>query len=118
MRASPAPAARLHLREAPDNAALRDPPTVARVLVLLQAKKGEEEAVAEIQSILIASDLTPESDVAFAHARLLAERFRARLTLFHALEVPADRYGDPADAQEDRRGRWGARVRQELCSRA
>ena len=69
----------------------------------------------DIQTILFASDLTPEADVAFEHARLLAERFRARLTLFHALEVPPDRYADPADAQDDRRGRWGARVRQELC---
>lgn len=74
--------------------------------------------LAEIKSILFASDLTPESDVAFAHARLLAERFGARLTLFHALEVPPGPYEDPAAAQEDRRGRWGARVRQELCSRA
>ena len=74
--------------------------------------------LAEIKSILFASDLTPESDVAFAHARLLAERFGSRLTLFHALEVPPDPYDDPAAAQEDRRGRWGARVRQELCSRA
>ena len=72
----------------------------------------------EIQSILFASDLTSESDFAFEHARLLAERFRARLTLFHALEVPAVPYGDPAEAQDDRRGRWGARVRQELCNRA
>jgi nucleotide-binding universal stress UspA family protein len=74
--------------------------------------------MAEIQTVLFASDLTPESDLAFEHARLLAERFHARLTLFHALEMPSDRYGDPADVQEDRRGRWGARVRQELCSRA
>ena len=72
----------------------------------------------EIQTILFASDLTAESDMAFEHARFLAERFRARLTLFHALEVPPDRYADPADAQDDRRGRWGARVRQELCGRA
>jgi nucleotide-binding universal stress UspA family protein len=80
---------------------------------------AEEEAMlAEIQSILFASDLTAESDLAFGHARFLAERFRARLTLFHALEVGPDRYADPADAQDDRRGRWGAKARQELCSRA
>jgi len=78
----------------------------------------EEAMMGDIQTILFASDLTPESDFAFGHARLLAETFRARLTLFHALEVPADPYGEPADSQDDRRGRWGARVRQELCSRA
>ena len=72
----------------------------------------------EIQRILFASDLTPESDVAFEHARFLAERFRARVTLFHALEMPAERYEGPVDAQDDRRGRWGARARQELCQRA
>ena len=74
--------------------------------------------MAEIQTILFASDLTPESDAAFEHARFLAERFRARVTLFHALEMPAERYDGPVDAQDDRRGRWGARARQELCSRA
>jgi nucleotide-binding universal stress UspA family protein len=72
----------------------------------------------DIQTILFASDLTPAGDLAFEHARFLAERFRARLTLFHALEVPPDRYAEAADAQDDRRGRWGARVRQELCQRA
>ena len=75
--------------------------------------------MAEIKTILFPSDLTPESDVAFEHARFLAERFRARITLFHALEVPAADHDDPVDAaQDDRRGRWGARVRRELCQRA
>ena len=74
--------------------------------------------MADIQTILFASDLTPESDVAFEHARFLAERFRARVTLFHALELPSERYEGPVDAQDDRRGRWGARARQELCARA
>lgn len=74
--------------------------------------------MAEIQTILFASDLTPESDVAFEHARSLAERFRARVTLFHALEMPPERCEGPVDAQDDRRGRWGARVRQQLCQRA
>jgi nucleotide-binding universal stress UspA family protein len=72
----------------------------------------------EIQTILFASDLTPESDLAFEHARLLAERFHARVTLFHALEMPPDRYQGPIDDQDDRRGRWAAKVRQELCHRA
>jgi nucleotide-binding universal stress UspA family protein len=74
--------------------------------------------MAEIQSILFASDLTAESDQAFEHARFLAERFRARMTLFHALEMPRERYEGWTDMQDDRRGLWAARVRQELCERA
>jgi nucleotide-binding universal stress UspA family protein len=68
--------------------------------------------------VAVSLDLTPESDLAFGHARFLAERFHARLTLFHALEVAPDRYEDAADVRDDRRGRWGARARQELCTRA
>lgn len=74
--------------------------------------------MAEIQTILFASDLTPESDHAFEHARFLAERFRARMTLFHALEMPREAYQGWIDSEDDRRGRWAAKVRQELCQRA
>jgi nucleotide-binding universal stress UspA family protein len=74
--------------------------------------------MAEIKTILFASDLSPESDYAFEHARFLAERFRARVTLFHALEMPPDYYRSPIDAQDDGRGTWAAKVRQELCHRA
>ena len=74
--------------------------------------------MAEIQTILFASDLTPQSDFAFEHARFLAERFGARLTLFHALEMPRDPQEGWTDLQDDRRGRWAAKVRQELCLRA
>lgn len=72
----------------------------------------------EIQTILFASDLSPESDLAFEHARFLAERFRARVTLFHALEMPSTRQAGWVDDQEDLRGRCAAKVRQELCRRA
>jgi nucleotide-binding universal stress UspA family protein len=44
----------------------------------------------EIREILFPSDLSSESDRAFEHARLLAERFRARLTLYHALETQGE----------------------------
>lgn len=74
--------------------------------------------MADINTILFASDLSPESDYAFEHARFLAERFRARVTLFHALEMSPDYYRSPIEAQDDSRGRWAARVRQELCQRA
>jgi len=44
-----------------------------------------------IREVLFATDLSPEADHALAHASLLARRFDARLTLYHAAEVP-----DPA----------------------
>jgi nucleotide-binding universal stress UspA family protein len=72
----------------------------------------------EIQTILFASDLTAASDCAFEHARFLAEHFRARVTLFHALEMPPGGYEGLMDFQDDARGRWAAKVRQELCHRA
>lgn len=46
------------------------------------------EPVVQLREVLFPSDLSMESSHAFEHARLLAERFRARLTLYHAVEVP------------------------------
>jgi nucleotide-binding universal stress UspA family protein len=45
-----------------------------------------------IREILFPSDLTPESDLAFDHARLLAERFGAALTLYHVADAPEHRH--------------------------
>jgi len=45
-----------------------------------------------IHEILWLTDLSPESDTAFEHARFLAERFGARLTLYHAVEPLDHRY--------------------------
>jgi nucleotide-binding universal stress UspA family protein len=71
----------------------------------------------EIRTILFASDLSPESDRTFAHATFLAERFGARLTLYHALEMQgmhAPGQGtDPASLT-----RWEKTVRQQLGRRA
>ena len=72
----------------------------------------------EIREILFPSDLSAESDQAFEHARVLAETFRARLTLYHALEMPGEQYAGWVDMNEDRRGQWAAKVRQELARRA
>jgi nucleotide-binding universal stress UspA family protein len=49
-----------------------------------------------LTEIVFASDLSPASDRAFEHARLLAERFRASLCLYHAIDV--DDVGDLDDA--------------------
>ena len=45
-----------------------------------------------MHDILFATDLSPESERAFEHARFLAERFRASLTLYHVLEFPPRAY--------------------------
>jgi nucleotide-binding universal stress UspA family protein len=45
----------------------------------------EPRTAAGLRHVLFPSDLSPQSERAFSHARLLAERFGARLTLFHAL---------------------------------
>lgn len=71
----------------------------------------------EIRTILFASDLSPESDRAFEHARFLAERFGARLTIYHALEMPRTEYAGWVDADDDRRARWERKVREELSRR-
>ena len=72
----------------------------------------------EIRTILFASDLSPESDRAFEHARFLAERFGARLTIYHGLEMPRTEYSGWVDANDDRRGRWERKMREELSRRA
>jgi nucleotide-binding universal stress UspA family protein len=45
-----------------------------------------------IREVLFPSDLSPESDRAFEHARFLAETFEASLTVYHAVEVPDPSY--------------------------
>lgn len=45
-----------------------------------------------VREVLFPSDLSAESDRAFEHARFLAERFEATLTLYHAVEVPDPSY--------------------------
>lgn len=72
----------------------------------------------EIRTILFASDLSSESDGAFEHARFLAERFGARLTIYHAVEMPRSEYEGVVDADEERRARWERKVREELQRRA
>lgn len=45
-----------------------------------------------VREVLFPSDLSPESDRAFEHARFLAERFESTLTLYHSVEVPDPSY--------------------------
>lgn len=57
--------------------------------------------MARVQTVLYPTDLSKESLRAFAHARLLAERFDARLTLYHAL-VPHFRVYEDLGIEGDR----------------
>jgi nucleotide-binding universal stress UspA family protein len=45
-----------------------------------------------VQDVHFPTDLSPEAEGALEHARLLCQRFGARLTLYHAVEVPDPRY--------------------------
>jgi nucleotide-binding universal stress UspA family protein len=64
-----------------------------------------------VKEILFPSDLSPASAQAFEYARLLARRFRARLTLFHAIRSsPAPGHTIPEPV---RRAERGARERLE-----
>jgi nucleotide-binding universal stress UspA family protein len=55
-------------------------------------------ALVSIREILFPSDLTPESALAFDHARFLAHQFLASVTLYHAVEIPDARYAHWATA--------------------
>jgi len=46
----------------------------------------------EVREILVPVDFSSEAEPAFTHARELACRFGARLTLYHAIEVPDHRF--------------------------
>jgi nucleotide-binding universal stress UspA family protein len=41
-----------------------------------------------LRDVLVPTDLSDEADRALEHGRLLSERFGARMTLYHAVEVP------------------------------
>ncbi len=53
-----------------------------------------------IREVLFSTDLSPESDRAFDHARFLAQRFLASLTLYHAVQIPDHRFAHWAFAHD------------------
>lgn len=55
---------------------------------------------ARVERILFPTDLSATSEAAFAHARLLADRFAAALLVYHASEVPSHAYAAWAGGQE------------------
>lgn len=68
----------------------------------------------EVHDILFPTDLSAASRGAFAHARLLAERLGARLTLYHAVEIPWQVYARESDQDAAVRERFAARARREM----
>jgi len=66
----------------------------------------------DIRLILFPTDLSAASEAAFQHARLCAERFEARLTIFHAIEIPTAVYArEGAEHDEEIRARWAQEAR-------
>lgn len=71
-----------------------------------------------VRHILFPTDLSPESDHAFEHARFLGEFFQARLTLYHAVEGPRAGYADWIEVGEELLyERAAARAREGLAQR-
>lgn len=68
-----------------------------------------------LREILFACDLSPSSDLAFDHARLLAERFGAHLVLYHSLDAAsAEASGKPRGDQVWERARRAAQTYLEM----
>jgi nucleotide-binding universal stress UspA family protein len=63
-------------------------------------QRVKETVMVAVRDVLFPTDLSPESDRAFDHARFLAERFEASLTLYHAVPVPDHRFAHWAFAHE------------------
>lgn len=80
------------------------PPTATPRTALLPSAAGLPWDAASmpggIRHVLFPSDLSPASDRALDHARFLAVRFGARLTLYHVVEAPPShdqRRSEPVD---------------------
>ncbi|MET0554923.1 MAG: universal stress protein [Vicinamibacteria bacterium] len=71
-----------------------------------------------LRSVFFPTDLSPGSERAFGHARLLASRFAAGVTIYHALEIPAARWVRAAGREEELRRTLAAEARADLERRA
>lgn len=75
----------------------------------------EQAPQVAIRDVFFASDLSPRSDRAFDHARLLAERFRARMTIFHAIERSELQATATADVSAEIWRRFAEEAREHLA---
>jgi nucleotide-binding universal stress UspA family protein len=73
-----------------------------------------------IHRILFPSDLSVESERVLDHARLLAARFGAHVTLYHALEIPSREWVHAAGHEEELRRRLAAEatIALQRCARS
>jgi nucleotide-binding universal stress UspA family protein len=72
----------------------------------------------DVHHVLFPTDLSPASELAFTHARALAEAFGARLTIFHAVEIPWPIYArEGAEHDADIRARWADKARAAIDER-
>ena len=67
-----------------------------------------------IRHVLFPSDLSPASDLALDHARFLAVRFGARLTLYHVVEASPSHEDGPSEPGDEAWRRAAERVRGHL----
>jgi len=68
--------------------------------------------------IFFPSDLSPASDRAFGHARLLASRLGAEVTIYHALEIPPARWVKAAGREDELRRLLASEARALLQAQA
>ena len=72
----------------------------------------------EIRQILFPTDLSAASEAAFPHARLVAERFGARLTIVHAVEIPWPVFArEGAEHEAELVARWAGKARTAIDER-
>jgi nucleotide-binding universal stress UspA family protein len=71
-----------------------------------------------IRRIFFPTDLSPESDRAFGHARLLAARLGAGVTLYHAIEIAPARWVRAAGREEELRHILATEARALLAARS
>jgi universal stress protein A len=83
-----------------------------------ETNRRSAPAPALIRSVLFPSDLTPESELALDHARFLAVRFGARMTLYHVVEVPPRHEKNPSSREEEAWRRAAQSAREYLDRRA
>jgi nucleotide-binding universal stress UspA family protein len=71
-----------------------------------------------VRHVLFPTDLSPASEAAFAHARVVAEAFGARLTVFHAIEIPWPVYArEGAEHDAELRARWAEKAQAAIDQR-
>jgi nucleotide-binding universal stress UspA family protein len=85
---------------------------------LAETRRHSAPTQAAIRTVLFPSDLSPGSERALDHARFLALRFRARMTLYHVVEVSPRHGQGPSNREEETWRRAAKSAREHLDYRA